>query len=125
VAGSSLKGNSAPYGGAVYNEATLSLSGDSLSGNTAQYGAGLYNEDEATVNGTTFQQNTATDGGGGIYEDGTFTDLNGSKVMYNHAPAGEGGGIYNEDTVNLTNTLVRFNTANNCSPALSVAGCTG
>ena len=39
AAGSSFKGNSAPYGGAVYNASTFTLSGDSLSGNTAQYGA--------------------------------------------------------------------------------------
>ena len=45
--------------------------------------------------------------------------------MYNHAPAGEGGGIYNDGTVNLTDTTVRFNTVNNCSPNASVIGCTG
>jgi predicted outer membrane repeat protein len=126
VAGSSLKGNSAPYGGAVYNEATLSLSGDSLSGNTAQYGAGLYTEDLATISTTTFQQNTASSAGGGIYN-GTSDGVNltASQVTYNHAPAGEGGGIYNEGDVVLGSTTVRFNAANNCSPALSVTGCTG
>jgi predicted outer membrane repeat protein len=83
----------------------------------------MYNEDEATVDGTTFQQNSASNFGGGLYEDGDFTHLNSSKVMFNHAPAG--GGIYNDDTVTLVRTVVRFNTVNNCSPALSVPGCTG
>ena len=78
----------------------------------------------ATLSGATFQQNSAYQGGG-IDEEGTSVTLNGSKVMYNHAPAGTGGGIYNNDTVNLANTVVRFNTPNNCSPALSVTGCTG
>ena len=44
---------------------------------------------------------------------------------YNHAPAGNGGGIYNDGDRRLTNTTVRFNTVNNCSPAASVTGCTG
>ena len=41
--------------------------------------------------------------------------------MFNHAPSGAGGGIYNDvDSVTLACTMVRFNTVNNCSPALSV-----
>ena len=43
--------------------------------------------------------------------------------MFNHAPSGEGGGIYNNDSVTLAGSMVRFNTVNNCSPALSVTGC--
>ena len=123
IHGITLKGNQAYYGGGLYNDWDLTLTGGSFSNNTAVYGGGMYNEDEATVDGTTFQQNTASTAGGGIYEDGTFAHLFSSRVMFNHAPFGEGGGIYNEDTVTLANTRVRFNTANNCSPALSVTGC--
>ena len=81
----------------------------------------MFNEYDATVNDTTFQQNSASIQGGGLYNHTSDTlNLTGSRVEYNHAPSGEGGGIYNEGTVNLTNTLVRFNTVNNCSPAFSV-----
>jgi hypothetical protein len=38
---------------------------------------------------------------------------------------GGGGRIFNDGTVNLINTTVRFNTLNNCSPAASVPGCSG
>jgi len=48
-----------------------------------------------------------------------------STVTYNHAPAGEGGGIYNAGGVFPGGTTIRFNTVNNCSPAASVTGCTG
>ena len=46
-------------------------------------------------------------------------------MIYNHAPGGEGGGIYNDGTGNLVSTQVKWNFVNNCSPAASVAGCIG
>ena len=127
INGITLKGNSsAEYGGGLYNDYDLTLTHGSFSNNTAEYGGGMFNEYDATVNGTTFQQNSASVQGGGLYNHTSDTlNLTGSTVAYNHAPAGAGGGIYNDGTVNLTNTLVRFNTVNNCSPALSVTGCTG
>jgi predicted outer membrane repeat protein len=92
--------------------------------NSATYGGAIEDEgDGIVVNNSYFQQNTASTAGGGIYEDGTFAHLFSSRVMFNHAPSGAGGGIYNEDTVTLAHTVVRFNTVNNCSPALSVTGC--
>jgi predicted outer membrane repeat protein len=125
IHGITLKNNQAYYGGGLYNDDVMTLTRSSFANNTAVYGGGMYNEDEATVDGTTFQQNSASTAGGGIYEDGTFTHLHSSRVTFNHAPSGEGGGIYNNDTVTLAGTVVRFNTVNNCAPALSVPGCTG
>lgn len=103
----------------------MTLTGGSFTNNRADYGGGMYNEDEATADGTTFRQNSASTAGGGIYEDGTFAHLYSSRVTFNHAPSGEGGGIYNSDSVTLASTVVRFNTVNDCSPVLSVTGCTG
>ena len=125
VNGATFKGNTAEDGGGWYNEDVLTMTGGSFSNNTAEDGAGLYNVYEATIDTSTLQQNTASDAGGGLYEDGTVAHLSNSKIVYNHAPTGEGGGIYNNDTVTLTGTTVRFNTVNNCSSAASVTGCTG
>ena len=90
------QGQPGHYGGGLYNDDDMTLTGSSFTNNSAVYGGGMYNEDEATVDGTTFQQNSASTAGGGIYEDGTFAHLYSSRVMFNHAPSGEGGGIYNE-----------------------------
>ncbi len=99
-----------------------------LSGNRAQYGAGLYVDagSSAALSEAIFLQNSAFSAGGGLYID-TTGDLNldFSAVIFNHAPAGEGGGIYNAGSVVLGSSTVRFNTVSNCSPALSVRGCTG
>jgi hypothetical protein len=48
-------------------------------------------------------------------------------VVLNRAPTGDGGGIYNEDSgdVTLNGSLVSFNFTDNCAPAASVAGCSG
>jgi predicted outer membrane repeat protein len=126
VTGTTFANNSATYGGGYYNNPEdLTLSGGSFSGNTAGYGGGLANQSTATVSGTSFSQNTATTAGGGIWESGTSLALTNSQVEQNHAPPGQGGGIYNGDTVTLTSTTVMWNRANNCSPLGSVTGCTG
>ena len=101
IHGITLKGNQATYGGGLYNDDVMTLTGSSFTNNSAVYGGGMYNEDEATVDGTSFQQNSASTAGGGIYEDGSFAHLFSSRVMFNHAPSGEGGGIYNNDSVTL------------------------
>jgi predicted outer membrane repeat protein len=125
VTGGTFTGNhSGEYGGAIWNDEGLTVTGATFTDNSAaDYGGAIDSEDDATISGSTFTGNTASTAGGGIYEDGTFAHLFSSRVMFNHAPSGAGGGIYNEDTVTLAYTVVRFNTVNNCSPALSVTGC--
>ncbi len=72
------------------------------------------------------QENTASTEGGGVCNDTDSTlNLVASRVVYNNAPSGGGGGIYNRFNVTLTHTLVAHNTLNNCSPVASVPGCFG
>ena len=76
------------------------------------FGGAIDAEHGAAITGATFTGNSA-----GYY---------GGAVSGLQPRAGrEGGGIHNAGTVNLTNTTVRFNTVNNCSPNASVTGCTG
>jgi predicted outer membrane repeat protein len=124
--GITLTGNTAEYGGGVYSESDMTLGGGLFSGNTAVYGGGLYNDDVANVYGSTVQENQASTEGGGIFNDTAATlNLGASRVVYNNAPSGGGGGIFNRGTVHLFGTLVRYNTLNNCSPVASVPGCFG
>jgi hypothetical protein len=64
VTNSTLTGNSAQYGGALYNKATLTVSSSTLSGNSAQYdGGGIYNTgDTLTVMSTIVAGNQDSNG---------------------------------------------------------------
>jgi len=101
---------------------TLTLNGVTITGNTATYGGGIYN-DQGTVilnSGTSIERNSAGVysaigeygngilAGGGIYNNGGTIIMNeGSSIAYNTAGAiladtlgstttGQGGGIYND-----------------------------
>jgi predicted outer membrane repeat protein len=119
--------NSARIGGGFYNNWTVDLSGSSFTANTAAGGGGLYNRDIAAVSGTSFTANTDAVAGGAIQQDSQHPlAMTASRVEYNRAPAGAGGGILDGGgTVALSGTTVAWNRVNNCSPAASVAGCAG
>ncbi|PZR79636.1 MAG: hypothetical protein DLM65_10210 [Candidatus Aeolococcus gillhamiae] len=96
-------------GGAITNNRTLIIESSALTRNRVSSPGG-------------------TAQGGGIYNDAAGTaSLTDSSVTLNIASGAvaEGGGIYNDGTVTLSNSTVRHNTPNNCSPPGSVPGCTG
>jgi Domain of unknown function (DUF4347)/FG-GAP-like repeat/FG-GAP repeat len=111
---STLSGNSAIYGGGVYNEETLILSNTTLSGNSASKdGGGISSITRTmgslvssiiattTINNSTISGNSAT-GGGGIYNYGTLT-LRSSTLSGNSASTS--GGIYNSPSTAFLATL--------------------
>lgn len=121
VKNSTLSGNYAEYGGALYNlNGTLTVLKSTIASNTGWGdGGGLYN-DHGTLNITnsTITENTAEGAnGGGIYNyDGALTVIN-STVYHNHSASiiHYAGGIYNDGTsVTLKNTVVANNSANQC-----------
>jgi hypothetical protein len=71
ITNSTLTGNSANYGGGIYNNGTLTVANSALSGNTAnnRSGGGIYNNNGGTltVNNSALSGNSATHGGGGIF----------------------------------------------------------
>ncbi|MGI8691106.1 MAG: choice-of-anchor Q domain-containing protein, partial [Thermomicrobiales bacterium] len=123
-------------GGGIGNRGTLTVTSSTLSGNSAQFGGGIYNAGGTlTVTNSTLSANSTSGGGGGILNNGTLTVTNStlagnsagvgggignyvgtvtvtnSTLTGNSASNAGGGGISNNDTVNLTNTIVAGNTA--------------
>jgi hypothetical protein len=110
VTGSTLSGNSAIYGGGIYNHSgTLTLSNSTLSGNTARYGGGIYNNGTLTLSNSTLSGNSAGHAGGIYNSTGTLTVSN-STLSGNYADY-EGGGIYNQGTLTLSNSTLSGNSA--------------
>ncbi|MCZ8223651.1 MAG: right-handed parallel beta-helix repeat-containing protein, partial [Microcystis sp. LE19-84.1B] len=107
---STISGNTATYGGGIYNDGTLTLTNSTISGNT---GGGIHNWGRGilTLTNSTITGNTATNFGGGIENDGTLT-LTNSTITGNTATY-SGGGIYNwgRGTLTLTNSTISGNTA--------------
>ncbi len=119
VNGSTINGNTADWGGAIYNLATLnvqnSIIGGTGAGNTAtNQGGGIYTQaGTATVDHSTVSANTA-DYGAGIYNEATLNVQNGSIIGGTGAgnTAYHGGGIYNvAGTTTVSDSTVSANTA--------------
>jgi CSLREA domain-containing protein len=99
--------NQAPNGsgGGIYNDGTLNVTSSGVDANQAAFGGGIYNGlGGATASLTSAQVNgnSATQQGGGIFNNGTL-DVNGARVNNNSAGQA-GGGIYNQN-----GTAVIFN----------------
>jgi hypothetical protein len=102
VAGSTVSGNTAGWGGGIFNRATLNVQNGSIiggagAGNTVtSSGGGIYNlTGITTLERSIVSANTATDGGG-IYVEAGAMIVDGSTVNANTAD--NGGGIYNKAT---------------------------
>ncbi|MBR6024763.1 MAG: hypothetical protein IK044_07430 [Methanobrevibacter sp.] len=66
------------YGGAIYNEGTLTIVNYSLNNNRAlYYGGAIYNDGDLTIINSTISNNTATNQGGAIHNNlGKITIIN-------------------------------------------------
>lgn len=117
--GATISDNTASdSGGGVYSLGMVILSGGSVSGNNAtNSGGGIHVAGEtSTLSGATISGNKATSGdGGGVYvaSGATFTATSGTIGGSGSAntASSNGGGIYNEGTVNLEGGSVSSNTA--------------
>ena len=83
-----------PWGGGIVAFGTsLALDGVTLSGNSADYGGGLFQYfGAATLIDVIIRGNSATQAGGGFLAMGSTSDLSGVTITGN--TAGEGGGLY-------------------------------
>jgi hypothetical protein len=113
-------------GGGVINMGALTLTGSVLSGNSAPInGGGLNTQASGTsrISQSTIVRNVSGSLGGGISNLGT-TSLDGTRVELNTGSSG-GGIATSNNNVTLGNSLVRYNTPDNCSPLGTIPGCAG
>lgn len=123
-----LKDNKANFGGAIWNEGTLTVNGGSFANNTANYSGGaIYNGAHAapgnaslTIDGTTFTGNSVTAdfnttkndniAGGAIFND-TGAELNVKNATFTgNTSSLKGGAIFNRDgEVTIENSTFKGN----------------
>jgi hypothetical protein len=98
-------GNDPNGGGAIYNRERLEVANSLITGNTAQWGGGIYNDatGELTVVNSEISGNTATStgGGGGIYNWGGLAFVFDSVISDNDSGT-TGGGLLNANNGSLT-----------------------
>ena len=116
ITGSTFNDNSTnSSGGAIVNSGTLSISRSSLSGNSAQWGGAIFNgggegTPSLTVTNSTISSNSASNKGGGLYVLNGISLLKHVTLAKNGAPSG--GGIYTEGgALNLLNSIVAGSTS--------------
>src|SRR5262249_54199603 len=108
-----LTAGAADQGGAIFNNGTLTVSGSTLSGNSAGYGGGIYNASGTlTVSDSTLSGNSASVFGGGIYNVFATLTVSDSTLSGNSAQYG-GGGIVNSrfGTVTVSGSTLYANSA--------------
>ena len=127
IANSTFSENSASGspGGGIFNQASMNIRLSTLSGNSAGTGGAVYNAgDNVTIANSTFSANGATassNNGGGIYNTGKLIVTN-STLSGNTAP-GNGGGLGNVGgTLTLRNTVLAHSTGGNCSGVITNGG---
>ncbi len=127
VSGNDASGN----GGGMFNGSgnSLTVTASTVSGNSAsgagRDGGGIFNASGAslTLTNSTITDNTADDEGGGIFGDTTATATIVNSTLSNNAVTiGSSGGIFNDGTATLTNTIVATNTPNNCTGPIASGG---
>jgi len=123
IAGTIFTGNSASfgYGGAIYNNAPLSVVNSTFSTNTAQggFGGAVMNDvgGALTLTNNTFTGNTAYEGGGLFSQSTIAAAITGDTFNANIAndgssgPFGFGGAIYNNALMTITNSTLANNTS--------------
>src|SRR6266487_553172 len=113
VTGASFSGNQAADGGAIANLSVAHIANSSFRNNRATFNGGAFhNEGQATFRNSQFAGNSAISFGGGIFNgiEGNAATITRGTFRGNQAAAG--GGIYNEDVVNLMDALVLDNRSN-------------
>ena len=115
-------------GGGILNNdnGSVTLNGTSITGNTAPYGGGIANianGGSVTLNDTSITGNTAGTNGGGIINGGTVT-LNGTSSINGNTARQDSGGILSvSGSVTLNDTSsITDNTAPNGGGILNLAG---
>ncbi|MEM7801434.1 MAG: choice-of-anchor D domain-containing protein [Chloroflexota bacterium] len=90
----------------IFDAATAEISNTTIYSNTGDEGGAIFNDGAMTLNNVTISGNTAETGGGiktGLLSN---TTLNNVTITENEATVTGAGGIDNDNTLNMTNTLI-------------------
>lgn len=117
ITNSIIENNSAGRGGGLTNleGAVLNISGSTLSGNRAPEGGGILNSGDLKATNVTFSNNNLNPAGysvGGAIQNRSTCSLIHCTIAENTAETG--GGISNEGTLRMMNTLIAYNSGGNC-----------
>lgn len=109
-----LTKNTATSGGAIYNKGnlirTLTISNSTLSGNdaTGGFGGAIFNDGTLTVRQSTLAGNAGSEGGGAIYNRKSLT-LTQSTVSGNNAPKGGAICLFDGSRTSTVNSIIAGN----------------
>jgi hypothetical protein len=121
VSDTTLSGNHAGHqhsGGGIYNGGTMSMTGSTVSGNQISHGngGGIYNSfGTASITNSTISGNVLAIGSGaGVFCGSGTVTLTNTTVTNNAIPdfGGGGGGVVNQGTVIVRNTIIAGNKVN-------------
>ncbi len=123
ITNSTISDNTAQTSGGIENTGTVTVTNSTISGNTGNNSGGLFNGSTGIleVTNSTISGNLAAESGGGINNDqGTVTVTN-TTITANIADSdrdgtGDGGGIYNDGTAEVRNTIIAGNFDNSPAP---------
>ena len=104
IINTALSGNTADFGGGVYNGGTLNIVNSTISGNTANTeGAGVYNPVTLTIINSTFSDNTSQIAGA-VFNTGTLVITN--STITNNTSMFLAGGVVNLNNFQIGNTIL-------------------
>lgn len=108
VTGSTFVGNGTIFaGGAINTSGNTTIKNTTFNSNSAGTKGGAISTTSSTyITNSTFVSNSATTKGGGIYTWVTGIAINNSTFSGNWSPNNNGGGIYNDGSMQLTNTII-------------------
>ena len=114
VDNSAFTGNSAGYGGGIFNDntGTATVKNSTFTGNSAGYGGGIFNDQlgTLTVTNSTFTSSYVNGVGGGLCNFGILT-VTDSTFTNNTAAGDGGGGIWNDGQLTVKNSTFINNSA--------------
>ena len=144
ISGSSFSGNSAEWGGAIFNEGELNISDSTFSRNSAEFGGAAHNAGELSISDSAFQNNLAerggaiinweklsisdsgfsgnsAEGGGAIANEGNG-ELSVISSAFSNNSAEWGGAIYNWEELSISDSAFSDNSADKAGGAIANGG---
>ncbi len=104
------------YGGGIEGDGPLTVTGSTFQNDSALFGGGINSLGTLSVAGSNFSSDAATSGGGGAIAYGPFvppsTPASITRCTISGNTGGEGGGIYTQANMNVSNSVI----SNNASP---------